>query len=172
MPRVTVIVLCGLVLGLAGCKEKTELRELCAAPTVGERSFTSESLGPAVAALRRAEEAEEIATNLEKKRQGADERRLGMLQMTKTQRAAAEAMPLDDKDARRKAILEVTAQEQEAQKLSDEIAKYHVDIERNQESAKKSRQEARRLLTPLLRSHGMTAEGCAVLTAPAPKASK
>jgi uncharacterized membrane-anchored protein YjiN (DUF445 family) len=168
MPRTLLLIVCGLALALTGCKEKTELRELCAMKKVGERTFESESLARAVESLRRAEESEEISTTLEKKRNETDERRKAQLAANLEERTAAEAIPKDDRDARRKAILEVTAKEQETQKLSDEIAKYFIDIERNEKAAAAARKAAAQLLAPVQKQYGVKA--CPVLAGPAKSA--
>ena len=165
MRPTSLLLVFGLALGLAGCKEKTELRELCAMSKVGDRKFESESLARAVESLRKAEESEEIAANLEKKRNQTDERRKAELAANLEERTAAMAIPTDDRDARRKAILEVTAKEQETQKLSDEIAKYFVDIERNEKTSTAARAAAAQALAPLQKQYGLQA--CPVLTPPA-----
>jgi len=149
--------------GVSGCKEKTELRELCTMVRVGDRTFESESLRKAVDALRRAEEAEEIAATLEKRRKDLEARHKAALAANLEERRAAEAIPMDQKEARRQAILDVTAKEQEAQKLSDEIAKYHIDIERNDQTAARARKAAAEILDPLLKKYGLSE--CQVLKA-------
>ncbi|MBI5477896.1 MAG: hypothetical protein HY906_03510, partial [Deltaproteobacteria bacterium] len=83
-----------------------------------------------------------IAAALAKKRNETDERREAQLAANLEERNVAMAIPLDDRDARRKAILEVTAKEQETQKLADEIAKYYVDIERNEATSAAARKAA------------------------------
>jgi hypothetical protein len=165
MRPTSLLLVCGLALGLAGCKEKTELRALCAMSKVGDSKFESESLARAIESLRKAEESEEIAAALEKKRNQTDERRKTELAANLEERTAAMAMSLDDRDARRKAILEVTAKEQETQKLSDEIAKYYNDIERNDKNAAAARKAATQALAPLQQQYGLQA--CPVLTGPA-----
>jgi len=153
-------------LGLCGCKEKTELRELCAQPRVGERKFESESLARAIEQLRKAEESEEIAAALTKRRDEQEERRKREMAANLEERNAAMAISAqDDRDGRRKAILEVTAKEQETQKLSDEIAKYFNDIERNEQTAAAARKAAAQALAPLQKQYGL--QSCAVLAGPA-----
>src|SRR5512138_2839124 len=121
MRPTSLLLVFGLVLGLAGCKEKTELRELCAQTKVGDKKFESESLARAVEQLRKAEESEEIAATLTKRRDQQEERRKREMAANLEERTAAMAISAqDDRDGRRKAILEVTAKEQETQKLSDE----------------------------------------------------
>ena len=171
MRPTSLLLVLGLTLGLAGCKEKTELRALCAMSKVGDRKFESESLARALESLRSAEESEEIAANLTKKRDQTDERRKAELAANLEERTAAMAMNAqDDRDARRKAILEVTAKEQETQKLSDEIAKYFIDIDRNEKTAAAARAAAAQALAPLQKQYGLQA--CAVLAAPAKAAPK
>jgi hypothetical protein len=169
MRRLLPLTLCVAAVALTGCKEKSELRALCAAPKAGERSFETPVIAQAVERLRRAEESENIAADLEKRRLAAKDRRDALDAANKTQRAEAEAMSLDDKDARRKAILEVTAQEMEAQKLTEELSKYTRDVERNLETAKGHRTVARSALAPLLQRYGL-ARACPVLDGP--KAAK
>ncbi|HEY3352974.1 MAG TPA: hypothetical protein VGQ83_06975 [Polyangia bacterium] len=154
---------------LTGCKEKTELRALCAAPKVGEASFETPAIAAGAERLKRAEESEELAVDLGKRRDAAQQKRDSMDADLKKQRAEAEAMSLDDKDARRKAILEVTALEMEAQKITEELSRYHRDVERNQETARGHRNAARAALAPLLQSHGLIG-ACPVLDGP--KAAK
>jgi hypothetical protein len=170
MRPTSLLLVCGLALGLAGCKEKTEVRELCTMSKVGDRKFESESLARTVESLRKAEESEEIAAALEKKRNQTDERRKTELAANLEERTAAMAISLEDRDARRKAILEVTAKEQETQKLSDEIAKYYNDIERNEKTAAAARKAAARALAPLQQQYGLQA--CPVLTGPATAAGR
>jgi hypothetical protein len=167
MRPTSLLLVLGLALGLAGCKEKTELRELCAMPKVGERKLESESLARAVESLRKAEESEEIAASLSKRRDESDERRKRELASNLEERTAAMAINAqDDRDGRRKAILEVTAKEQETQKLSDEIAKYFLDIDRNEKNAAAARAAAKQALAPLLQKYGLQA--CPVLEPPKP----
>jgi hypothetical protein len=161
MRRTALLFVCGLVLGLTGCKEKTELRELCATTKVGERKFESESLARAVELLRKAEESEEIMAALEKKRNATDERRKSQMAANLDERKAAEAIPLDDREARRTAILDVTAKEQETQKLADAIATYYVDIERNEKTSAAARKDAAQALAPLQKQYGL--QECPVL---------
>jgi hypothetical protein len=171
MRPTSLLLVFGLALGLAGCKEKTELRELCAMSKVGDRKLESESLARAVESLRKAEESEEIAATLEKKRNQSDERRKAELAANLEERTAAMALSAqDDRDARRKAILEVTAKEQETQKLSDEIAKYYLDIERNEKTAVAARAAAVQALAPLQQQYGL--QSCPVLAGPAKAAAK
>src|SRR5512138_1658070 len=107
MRPTSLLLVFGLVLGLGGCKEKTELRELCALTKVGDKKFESESLAPALEQLRKAEESEDIAASLTKRRDEQDERRKRELAANLEERNAAMALsPQDDRDARRKAILE------------------------------------------------------------------
>jgi hypothetical protein len=164
------VLVCGLVLGLCGCKEKRELRELCAMSKVGDRTFESESLARALESLKKAEESEEIAAALTKKRDQTEERRKAELAANLEERNAAMALPLDDRDARRKAILEVTAKEQETQKLSDEIAKYFNDIDRNERNAAAARKAAAQALAPLQQQYGLPK--CPVLDGPAKAAAR
>ena len=123
-----------------------------------------------IESLRKAEESEEIAANLAKKRDQTDERRKAELAANLEERTAAMAIPTDDRDVRRKAILEVTAKEQETQKLSDEIAKYFVDIDRNERTSAAARAAAAQALAPLQKQYGLQA--CPVLAAPAKAAPK
>ena len=169
MRPTSLLLVCGLALGVTGCKEKTELRELCAMAKVGDRKFESESLARAVESLRKAEESEEIAAALAKKRNESDERRKSQAAANLEERNVAMAISLDDRDARRKAILEVTAKEQETQKLSDEIAKYFVDIERNEATSAAARKAAAQALAPVQKQYGQQA--CPVLTGPAKAAA-
>ena len=170
MRKTSLLLVCGVVIGLCGCKEKTELRELCAMPKVGDRKFESESLARALESLRKAEESEEIAAALEKKRNETDERRKAQMAANLEERNVAMAIPTDDRDNRRKAILEVTAKEQETQKLSDEIAKYFVDIDRNERNSAEARKAATQALAPLMKQYGL--QTCAVLNPPAKAAAK
>ncbi len=171
MRSTSLLLVLGLALGLAGCKEKTELRELCALTKVGDKKFESESLTRALEELRKAEESEEIAANLTKRRDQSEERRKTELAANLVERQAAMAMNAqDDRDARRKAILEVTAKEQETQKLSDEIAKYFIDIERNDRNAAAARKAAAQALAPLQKQYGL--QNCPVLAGPAKAAAK
>ena len=170
MRSTSLLLVLAFAFGLCGCKEKTELRELCATPKVGDRKFESESLARALESLRKAEESEEIAAALTKKRDETDERRKREMAANLEERNAAMAIPTDDRDARRKAILEVTAKEQETQKLSDEIAKYHVDIERNEATSVAARKAAAHALAPLQKQYGL--QSCPVLAGPAKAAAK
>jgi hypothetical protein len=155
MHRALVLPVVGLALLATGCKEKAQLTELCAAPRVGERTFEGGPIAEAAGLLRRAEDAEDTAKSLDTKRAAATAKRDGMAADAKKQRAEAEAMPLDDKEARRKAILEVTAIELDAQKLSEEMSKYQADIDRNTQAAQGHREKALALLKPLLDRHGL-----------------
>lgn len=171
MRSTSLLLVLAFALGLSGCKEKTELRELCALPKVADRKFESESLARAVEQLRKAEESEEIAAALTKRRDEQDERRKREMAANLEERNAAMALSAqDDRDARRKAILEVTAKEQETQKLSDEIAKYFVDIDRNERNAAAARQAAAQVLAPLQQQYGLPS--CPVLAGPAKAAVK
>jgi hypothetical protein len=159
MRRVPLALLLALAFLATGCTEKKELRALCAAGKVGDRRFETEEIARGAAALKKAEEAEEIVRDLNRRRTATIERRTALVDDIAKQRAEAEAMSLDDKDARRKAILDVTAMEQDAQKLAEEISRYQADVERNQADALRSRAEGTAVLRPLLDRHGMK-EAC------------
>jgi hypothetical protein len=168
MRRALPFALCVLALCLGGCKEKSELRALCGAPKVGERQFEVPAIAGAAGRLRQAEESEEIAADLDRRRLGAIKRRQAMYDEIGVERAEAEAMSLDDKDARRKAILEVTAKEMEAQKVAEETTRYELDIERNLVTARRHREAGREALAPLLAAHGLTDACRALITGPPP----
>ena len=171
MRPTSLLLVLAFAFGLAGCKEKTELRELCALTKVGDKKFESESLAGALEQLRKAEESEEIAASLTKRRDEQEERRKREMAANLEERNAAMAINAqDDRDARRKAILEVTAKEQETQKLSDEIAKYFNDIERNEKNAAAARQAAAQALAPLQKQYGL--QNCPVLAGPAKAAAR
>ena len=168
MRRCLPLALCVLALCQVGCTEKSELRALCGTPKVGERQYTVPAIARAAGRLRQAEESEEIAADLDRRRLLAIKRRQAMYDEIGVERAEAEAMSLDDKNARRKAILEVTAKEMEAQKVAEETTHYELDIERNLAAAKGHREAAGRALASLLAAHGLTEAGRARLAGPPP----